>query len=73
MAITLSGARTDIFVTKGEPFTDSDMAQTFENDLGKIARITPDGAPAHDNPFSNKPGARPEIWSFDQCFAEPKD
>ena len=38
------------------------MAQTLDNDLGKIVHITPDGAPAPDNPFANKPGARPEIW-----------
>jgi glucose/arabinose dehydrogenase len=40
------------------------MAQTFDNDLGKIIRITPDGVPPPDNPFVNKPGARPEIWSY---------
>ena len=40
------------------------MAQTFDNDLGKIVRITPDGAAPPDNPFANKPGARPEIWSY---------
>jgi glucose/arabinose dehydrogenase len=40
------------------------MAQTFDNDLGKIIRITPDGAAPPDNPFVNKPGARPEIWSY---------
>jgi len=40
------------------------MAQTFDNDLGKIIRITPDGTAPPDNPFVNKPGARPEIWSY---------
>ena len=40
------------------------MAQTLDNDLGKIVRITPDGAPAPGNPFADKPGARPEIWSY---------
>ncbi|MGB9323956.1 MAG: PQQ-dependent sugar dehydrogenase [Pseudolabrys sp.] len=54
----------NLFVTNGEHFTDRDMAQTFENDLGKIVHITPDGAPAPGNPFANKPGARPEIWSY---------
>jgi glucose/arabinose dehydrogenase len=40
------------------------MAQTFDNDLGKIIRITSDGAAPPDNPFVSKPGARPEIWSY---------
>ena len=53
-----------LFVTNGEHFTDRDMAQTFDNDLGKIVHISPDGAPAPGNPFANKPGARPEIWSY---------
>jgi glucose/arabinose dehydrogenase len=54
----------NLFVTNGEHFTDRDMAQTLNNGLGKIVRITPDGAPAPGNPFANKPGARPEIWSY---------
>jgi glucose/arabinose dehydrogenase len=54
----------NLFVSNGEHFTDRDMAQTFDNDLGKIIRITPDGAAPPDNPFVNKPGARPEIWSY---------
>jgi len=54
----------NLFVTNGEHFTDRDKAQTFDNDLGKIVHITPDGAPAPGNPFANKPDARPEIWSY---------
>ena len=53
-----------LFLTNGEHFTDRDMAQTFDNDLGKIIRITSDGAAPPDNPFVNKAGARPEIWSY---------
>jgi glucose/arabinose dehydrogenase len=53
-----------LFLTNGEHFSDRDMAQTFDNDLGKIVRITSDGAAPPDNPFVNKPGARPEIWSY---------
>jgi Glucose/sorbosone dehydrogenases len=53
-----------LFVTNGEHFTDRDMAQTLDNDLGKIVRITTDGTAPPDNPFANKPGARPEIWSY---------
>ena len=54
----------NIFLTNGEHFTDRDMAQALDNDLGKIVRITPDGQPAPGNPFAGKPGARPEIWSY---------
>ena len=54
----------NLFLTNGEHFTDRDMAQKLDNDLGKIVHITPDGAPAPGNPFANKPGARPEIWSY---------
>ena len=53
-----------LFLTNGEHFTDRDMAQTFDNDLGKIIRITSDGAAPPDNPFVKKAGARPEIWSY---------
>jgi glucose/arabinose dehydrogenase len=54
----------NLFVTNGEHFTDRDKAQTLDNDLGKIVRITPDGAAPKDNPFVGKAGARPEVWSF---------
>jgi glucose/arabinose dehydrogenase len=40
------------------------MAQTLDNDLGKIVRIAPDGTVQTDNPFNGRPGARPEIWSY---------
>ena len=39
-------------------------AQKLDNDLGKIIHITPDGAPASNNPFLKTAGARPEIWSY---------
>ncbi|HXX09180.1 MAG TPA: PQQ-dependent sugar dehydrogenase [Pseudolabrys sp.] len=54
----------NLFVTNGEHFTDRDKAQTLDTDLGKIVHITPDGAPVAGNPFTNKPNARPEIWSY---------
>ncbi|MSO67437.1 MAG: PQQ-dependent sugar dehydrogenase [Pseudolabrys sp.] len=58
------GADGHLFLTNGEHFTDRDMAQTLDNDLGKIVRIAPDGAAPKDNPFVSKAGARPEIWSL---------
>ncbi|HMJ43130.1 MAG TPA: PQQ-dependent sugar dehydrogenase [Pseudolabrys sp.] len=54
----------NLFLTNGEHFTDRDKAQTLDNDLGKIVRLTPDGAAPNDNPFASKAGARPEIWSY---------
>lgn len=54
----------NLFITNGEHFTDRDMAQTLDNDLGKIVRITPDGSAPKDNPFVSRQGARPEIWSY---------
>ncbi|MCF8478268.1 MAG: PQQ-dependent sugar dehydrogenase [Pseudolabrys sp.] len=53
-----------LFVSNGEHFTGRDMAQTLDNDLGKIVRIKPDGSAPKDNPFVDKAGARPEIWSY---------
>jgi aldose sugar dehydrogenase len=32
--------------------------------VGKIIHLTPDGAPAPDNPFLHTPGVRPEIWAY---------
>lgn len=53
-----------LFLTNGEHFIDRDMAQTLDNHLGKIIRITTDGVAPPDNPFVTKAGARPEIWSY---------
>jgi glucose/arabinose dehydrogenase len=53
-----------LFVSNGEHFGDRDMAQTLDNDLGKIVRIMPDGTAPRDNPFVGKAGVRPEIWSY---------
>ncbi len=55
----------NLFVTIGDR-SDSppwDVAQRMDTDLGKIIHITPDGAPAPDNPFLGRPGVLPEIWA----------
>lgn len=41
-----------------------DVAQKLDTDLGKIIHIEPDGRPAPDNPFLDRRGALPEIWSL---------
>lgn len=40
------------------------QAQDVNSGLGKIIRITKDGQPASGNPFINRTGARPEIYSY---------
>jgi len=55
-----------LFMTLGDR-SDSppwDVAQRLDNHLGKIIHITPEGAPAPDNPFLGKPGVLPEIWAY---------
>jgi glucose/arabinose dehydrogenase len=55
-----------LFVTIGDR-SDSppwDVAQRLDTDLGKIIHITPEGAPAPDNPFIGRPGVLPEIWAY---------
>ncbi|MDB5429174.1 MAG: Glucose dehydrogenase [Caulobacter sp.] len=53
-----------LFVTVGDRFSAKEQAQALNSDLGKLVRITQDGAPAPGNPFIGKAGARPEIWSY---------
>lgn len=53
-----------LFVTLGERFNHSERAQDLSATLGKIVRINPDGSVPPDNPFVNRAGARPEIWSY---------
>jgi glucose/arabinose dehydrogenase len=52
-----------LFVTLGERFQ-RDKAQDLGNHYGKVVRIRPDGSIPPDNPFVNKQGARPEVWSY---------
>jgi glucose/arabinose dehydrogenase len=54
-----------LYVTMGER---SDrrtrpQAQELGSHLGKVLRITPNGAPPPGNPFIGRAGALPEIWS----------
>jgi aldose sugar dehydrogenase len=52
-----------LFVTMGDRNIGRDKVQDLGTDIGKIARIDRDGKPPADNPFLNKAGARPELWS----------
>ncbi|HZY18683.1 MAG TPA: PQQ-dependent sugar dehydrogenase [Ramlibacter sp.] len=53
-----------LFLTLGERFTRRQDAQRLDNHLGKVVRVTKDGAAAPGNPFVGRPGALPEIWSL---------
>jgi glucose/arabinose dehydrogenase len=54
----------NLFITTGDHFRYRDEAQNLGNHLGKVIRVTPDGAAPPDNPFVKRPGAKPEIWSY---------
>ncbi|AXK83299.1 PQQ-dependent sugar dehydrogenase [Pseudolabrys taiwanensis] len=54
----------NLFVTLGDHFAPKEDAQTLDNHIGKIVRITPDGKAPADNPFVGKPNALPEIWAY---------
>ena len=55
-----------LYVTMGERSAREmrEQAQQLDSHLGKILRITPDGAAPQDNPFVGREGALPEIWSL---------
>jgi glucose/arabinose dehydrogenase len=53
-----------LFVTQGDRFSFSEQAQDLSSTIGKIVRINSDGSIPRDNPFVNRQGARPEIWSY---------
>ena len=48
----------------GERYHRMQEAQKLDNHLGKVVRLTPDGAPAPGNPWIGRAGVRPEIWSY---------
>ncbi|MDN4587657.1 hypothetical protein DBA29_03975 [Xenophilus aerolatus] len=53
-----------LFMTLGDRFSRKEDAQTLDNHLGKVIRIRKDGKAPADNPFVNRAGALPEIWSY---------
>ena len=55
-----------LFVTLGERsiLKGRVQARDLASDLGKIVRILPDGGIPKDNPFVERAGARPEIWTL---------
>lgn len=53
-----------LFITQGDRYNEKKQAQDLSSGIGKIVRINPDGSVPRDNPFVNRRGARPEIWSY---------
>jgi aldose sugar dehydrogenase len=53
-----------LFLMLGERYSRATDAQTLNNHHGKIVRINKDGSLPPDNPFVNRAGALPEIWSY---------
>ena len=53
-----------LFLTLGDRFSRKEDAQKLDNHLGKIVRFAKDGTAPRDNPFVDKAGALPEIWSY---------
>ena len=53
-----------LFVTLGDRFAYREQVQDLSTTIGKIVRINSDGTAPRDNPFVDRPGARPEIWSY---------
>jgi glucose/arabinose dehydrogenase len=54
----------NLFVTLGDHFAPKELAQKLDNHIGKIVRITTDGAAPADNPFVGKQDALAEIWAY---------
>lgn len=54
----------NLFITTGERNIGRDKAQTLDNDLGKVIRITREGDVPAGNPFASRNDARPELWSY---------
>lgn len=55
-----------LYVSVGERHQNNSrfQAQNLDSSLGKILRLTKDGAPAPDNPFAATPNALSEIWAY---------
>lgn len=54
----------NLFVTVGERYLGMQKAQTLDNDLGKVVRVTREGGIPPGNPFVGRGDARPELWSY---------
>ena len=53
-----------LWVGLGDRFSQRDEAQNPANHIGKVIRIDRDGKAPADNPFVQRAGAAPEVWSL---------
>jgi len=54
----------NLWLTLGDRFSRKDDAQKLDSHLGTIVRVAKDGSVPKGNPFVNRPGAVPEVWSY---------
>ena len=54
-----------LFLSSGDRMQ-ADPAQDLSTNLGKVLRLNLDGTPATGNPFADRGGVSPEIWSYGQ-------
>jgi glucose/arabinose dehydrogenase len=60
----VQGRDGNLWLTMGDHWAYRNEAQNLANHIGKIVRVTPDGAVPPDNPFVGRQDAKPEIWSY---------
>jgi aldose sugar dehydrogenase len=53
-----------LFITMGDRYTHREKVQNLGTTIGKLVRINADGSVPRDNPFVERSGALPEIWSY---------
>ena len=53
-----------LFITTGDRYQASSLAQDISTHIGKVLRINPQGGAAPGNPTLHGGGGQPEIWSY---------
>jgi glucose/arabinose dehydrogenase len=53
-----------LYLSTGDRYVDKMRAQRLDDLAGKVLRLERDGRPAAGNPFLDRPGTRPEIFTF---------
>ncbi len=66
------GADGKLYITTGDA-TEGELAQQLSSLAGKTLRLNDDGSIPPDNPFVNRQGARPEVWSYGHRNAQGID
>ena len=53
-----------LFITQGDRMNQRPLVQDLATGIGKVMRINADGSAPADNPFVDRAGAKPGIWSY---------